>query len=1017
MWCVLVLCPVLLAAGAQTLSIDTQLGTSNEDCFERISIGEQIPNNAIYRNVSELTTKECEQICKQDKQCQAYDYGVGAKGNATCDLSNISEKDIKEKNVLIRHPDYDVYIRRIQCEQGPPTPLQTALPPLQDEGSGPTHRPVIRPDFDDAKRPLADDFEDSRPFETTGPRPYPQRPYKPSYLNHIDRPDDYNQRPAYDEPPSYGEHRPQDIPFRPERPYANYSDPYDVLQFEGPRPHWRPDPHYPPRPNDEFVNPYGVRPHRPNNVPLYPTEKPEFVYITRPTRKPSRPLDDTGSPGNGNRPNHPYTPDPYGPIPPYKPSRPMDYPYRPNNKPSYDYNSQYASSYGQNQYNDNSIYLEIFDPPRPYKPSRPYNDRPTYGLSGGYGQNYGYGQSSYGGSYANQNSYTQNFGGYGGSSISPLDNYNKPVDTKKPYKPLDDSRPGYGLQDSLKPEKPYDKPSSGYGPLDDDPISHKPQKPVHDSSSGYGSSQSDQSYGSQTSGYGQKPQDPYPKPGYSEKPAYDSQKPSSQGSYGSLDDFTSNQGYGLSQSSYGGSQSNFQDYHSSHQSSYGGGQYGSFLGGYGTRPSRPYNDRPYERPPFDEGPSYNKPLSDRPSYGNSPSYDEGPSYNKPINDRPSYGNRPPLDEGPSYYKPSNDRPSYGGRPPLDEGPSYTKPINDRPSYGSKPSYNDKPLYDTGYDRPSYNKPVNDIPSYGSKPTYDERPAYNKPSIERPIYDKPYEKPSHDTGYAQTPSYDKPSYDQGPAYEKPSYGQKPSYDKPSYDSPAYDKPSYDQKPSYDKPLYGQKPSYGSNNDKPSYGQPPFDNNRPDGELGPESDFGGYKNSKVNQTGYNADKPNIKPVYEYELEKPSNVPSYIVRPSGEVITSRPVTVGSYGREPPVSYKACFRRVLAGKRALRSFVRKVIPCERLEDCRRECAEQKRFHCESFNYRLDPSFRGKGLCEMMTKPIEAFDIRRDFVEDKDYDFYELDRNSLEPHCPETLRGPGLLHSGFLSSKPHMER
>ncbi|KAJ2938189.1 hypothetical protein O0L34_g18528 [Tuta absoluta] len=115
-------------------------------------------------------------------------------------------------------------------------------------------------------------------------------------------------------------------------------------------------------------------------------------------------------------------------------------------------------------------------------------------------------------------------------------------------------------------------------------------------------------------------------------------------------------------------------------------------------------------------------------------------------------------------------------------------------------------------------------------------------------------------------------------------------------------------------------------------------------------------------------------------------------------------------------CFRRVLAGKRALRSFVRKVIPCERLEDCRRECAEQRRFHCESFNYKLDPSFRGKGLCEMMTKPIEAFDIQRDFVKDKDYDFYELDRNSLEPHCPETLRGPGLLHSGFLSSKPHME-
>lgn len=56
------------------------------------------------------------------------------------------------------------------------------------------------------------------------------------------------------------------------------------------------------------------------------------------------------------------------------------------------------------------------------------------------------------------------------------------------------------------------------------------------------------------------------------------------------------------------------------------------------------------------------------------------------------------------------------------------------------------------------------------------------------------------------------------------------------------------------------------------------------------------------------------------------------------------------------------------------------------------------------------------MTKPIEAFDIRRDFVQDKDYDFFEIDRNSLEPNCPETLRGPGLLHSGFLSSKDRID-
>ncbi|GBP90386.1 hypothetical protein EVAR_67467_1 [Eumeta japonica] len=34
-----------------------------------------------------------------------------------------------------------------------------------------------------------------------------------------------------------------------------------------------------------------------------------------------------------------------------------------------------------------------------------------------------------------------------------------------------------------------------------------------------------------------------------------------------------------------------------------------------------------------------------------------------------------------------------------------------------------------------------------------------------------------------------------------------------------------------------------------------------------------------------------------------------------------------------------------------------------------------------------------------------------QNYDFYELDRNSLEPNCPTTLRGPGYLHSGYLTS------
>ncbi|XP_028028706.1 uncharacterized protein LOC114241919 isoform X1 [Bombyx mandarina] len=115
-------------------------------------------------------------------------------------------------------------------------------------------------------------------------------------------------------------------------------------------------------------------------------------------------------------------------------------------------------------------------------------------------------------------------------------------------------------------------------------------------------------------------------------------------------------------------------------------------------------------------------------------------------------------------------------------------------------------------------------------------------------------------------------------------------------------------------------------------------------------------------------------------------------------------------------CFRRVLVGRRALRSHVRRVVSGQSLEDCKTECAVEHRFPCESFNYRLDPSFRGKSLCELMTKPIEAFDLRRDFAEDKDYDFYERDRNSLEPYCPDSLRGQGLLHSGYLTTQNRAE-
>lgn len=99
---------------------------------------------------------------------------------------------------------------------------------------------------------------------------------------------------------------------------------------------------------------------------------------------------------------------------------------------------------------------------------------------------------------------------------------------------------------------------------------------------------------------------------------------------------------------------------------------------------------------------------------------------------------------------------------------------------------------------------------------------------------------------------------------------------------------------------------------------------------------------------------------------------------------------------AFTACFRRVLAGKRVATHWVRRTLICERLEDCQRECGDEKRFSCEGFNYRLDPSGRGQGECELIEVPLSRMDLyssphNRDsnLIPHPDYDYYERDRTS----------------------------
>nr|XP_034838408.1 adhesive plaque matrix protein-like [Maniola hyperantus] len=327
-------------------------GTPLPDCFDRISIGEQLPHDAIYRNVTELTTIECEQICKQDKQCQAYDYGVGAKGNATCDLSNMSEKQIKDKNLFIRNPDYDVYVRRFQCEQSPPLPMGQQNGPVSEN----QHRPIIRPGEEDPNRPMYDDLN---PYETNRPSYITNSPNRPSYGGD-ERPDEYNTgSPENVRPPSYGAHKPQEIPFRPnERPPSYGSHRPQEIPY---RPDERP-PSYgahkpqeiPYRP-DERPPSYGA--HKPQEIPYNPEQRPPSYGVHRPQEIPFRPDNDRPPSYGAHKPQEiPYRPEDRPPS--YGSHRPQEIPYRPEDRPP---------SYG------------IHKPQE--IPYRPDNDRPpSYGL-------------------------------------------------------------------------------------------------------------------------------------------------------------------------------------------------------------------------------------------------------------------------------------------------------------------------------------------------------------------------------------------------------------------------------------------------------------------------------------------------------------------------------------------------------------------------------------------------------------------------------------------------------------
>lgn len=70
---------------------------------------------------------------------------------------------------------------------------------------------------------------------------------------------------------------------------------------------------------------------------------------------------------------------------------------------------------------------------------------------------------------------------------------------------------------------------------------------------------------------------------------------------------------------------------------------------------------------------------------------------------------------------------------------------------------------------------------------------------------------------------------------------------------------------------------------------------------------------------------------------------------------------------------------------------------------------------YRLDPTGRGQGDCELLDIPISRLNIRTDIHNSRDYDYYERDRNT-GPDCKPARRyyhGTNYIPNYQLYSRP----
>ncbi|XP_054281057.1 uncharacterized protein LOC128998749 [Macrosteles quadrilineatus] len=89
------------------------------------------------------------------------------------------------------------------------------------------------------------------------------------------------------------------------------------------------------------------------------------------------------------------------------------------------------------------------------------------------------------------------------------------------------------------------------------------------------------------------------------------------------------------------------------------------------------------------------------------------------------------------------------------------------------------------------------------------------------------------------------------------------------------------------------------------------------------------------------------------------------------------------------ACFRRFATGRKLADRYLRRTVPTASLRHCEELCAQEEAFLCEGFNFRFDGTGRGRSSCQLTSVPSDHLDPTMDFNADRDYDFFERDRNA----------------------------